>query len=94
MHSEFVCYRTCYVNGESGQCIANEIRRRRITRSVDNAMITFMKISSPNYRSELPFAPFVRIGNYRGSTVCRYVYSLITGNKIMLITHVQVSYQV
>ena len=78
-HSQYTCFRTCYVGGEQGTCLARQQFCRGITAYVDSAMISSMKISSPNYGS-LP-----NIGNYRNSAVCRYVGFAVIHQEVMTV---------
>lgn len=66
--SHFVCYRTCYENGQDGDCIATErFNERPIELYTSGTMYTAMKFSSPRYRRSDG-----SIGNYRKSNICRY----------------------
>ena len=70
-HSHFICYRTCYENGQDGDCIASinmNLSDGEIPIDVyaEDPMYTAMKFSSPNYRQD------DGIGNYRKCNICRY----------------------
>ena len=78
-YSQRTCFRTCYVGGEQGTCLARQQFCQSITAYVDSAMISSMKVSSPNYGS-LP-----NIGNYRNSAVCRYVEFAVIHQELMTV---------
>ena len=68
-HSHYLCYRTCYENGEDGDCIASinfSDGEHPIHVYATDPMYVAMKFSSPRYCQTTGV-----IGTYRKSNICR-----------------------